>query len=158
MALVALNPAFNSFHGRVGRLVFVHRHGRQYVRPYVKPRNPNTFAQRVRRHSFADAVRAWRSLPDDRKMLWNTKARRTRSNGYNGFISWYMRKGGRGEGNGGYPVSPTSPGSHANYISKPGTFVSSRTCHLFRDITAPFQALSIIYPGSDTRLQRGGWT
>jgi hypothetical protein len=42
IAIAILNPAFTSCHGRIGNLVFVNRYGRQYIRAYVKPHNPNT--------------------------------------------------------------------------------------------------------------------
>ncbi len=136
MSLVTLNPVFNSFHGRVGGIVFVYRRG----------------SQRARRRVFADAVRAWQSLPEAHKTAWNTRTRRTNSNGYNAFISWYMREGRRKEGNGEGFASCADSVFRANYIGKPGTFASSRAHLYLCDITAPFQALSILYPGSGTRL------
>jgi len=37
--------------------------GRNYMRKYVIPTNPNTVAQQTHRAVFADAVAAWKDLP-----------------------------------------------------------------------------------------------
>ncbi len=153
MALVALNSAFNSFHGRVDGLVFVYRHGRQHVRPCVKPRNSTTSAHRALRRAFAGAVRAWHLL-SGQKTLWNISSQRSPSNGYNAFLSWYVQEGVHQAGSGRHPASSPDPVFRTTCFKKPGAFVFPRSCNLFRDITAPFHGLFIIYPGSGTRLQR----
>ncbi len=94
MAIVELSPAFTACRGRVGNLVMVNRYGRQYARAYVKPRNPDTPAQRAGRSAFAAAVRAWQALPDDEKRAWDLASRRKRARGYNAFISSFMHSPG----------------------------------------------------------------
>lgn len=91
MAIVELSPAFTACRGRIGNLVMVNRYGRQYARAYVKPRNPDTPAQRAGRSAFAAAVRAWQALSDDEKRAWDLASRRKRARGYNAFISIFMQ-------------------------------------------------------------------
>jgi hypothetical protein len=69
-------------------------HGQAYARSYVIPRNPDTPAQRKRRRLFADAVRAWQTIPEMQKELWNHKARRLVMSGFNLFISIFCRADG----------------------------------------------------------------
>jgi hypothetical protein len=83
-----------SLSGRVGSLVFYMNNGQAYARSYVIPRNPDTPAQRKRRALFADAVRAWQTIPEMQKKLWNHKARRLIMSGYNLFISIFCRTDG----------------------------------------------------------------
>jgi hypothetical protein len=83
--------AVKSIHGRMGDIVFVYRNGKQHARPYVRPRNPKTRAQRARRSVFAKAISAWQALSAQEKSLWNTRARRKNRTGYNLFISNYLR-------------------------------------------------------------------
>jgi hypothetical protein len=83
-----------SLSGCVGTLVFYMNQGQAYARSYVVPRNPDTSAQRKRRALFADAVRAWQSLPDMQKDLWKHKARRLIMSVYNLFISIFCRADG----------------------------------------------------------------
>ena len=94
MAIVELSPAFIACRGRIGNLVMVNRYGRQYARAYVKPRNPDTPAQRAGRAAFAEAVRAWQALSDDEKRAWNLRSGRKRARGYNAFISAFMKSPG----------------------------------------------------------------
>ncbi len=104
MADITLNPAFTACHGRMGNLVFVHRRGKQHVRVYAKPTNPDTPAQRERRSAFRDAVRAWQALPDTEKDSWNARARRKNRSGYNLFISRWMNGKEIQAGSGIYPA------------------------------------------------------
>ena len=90
MAPVTLNAAFRTLSGRVGDAVFYTRYGRQYVRPYVKPSNPDTPAQRVRRSSFRNAVHAWQALGEEERLLWKNIGRKRHLSGYNAFISHAM--------------------------------------------------------------------
>lgn len=90
MSHVTLNVAFRTLSGRVGDAVFYTRYGRQYMRPYVKPSNPDTPAQRARRFAFRNAVRAWQALGDEEKLQWKNIGRKRHLPGYNAFISHAM--------------------------------------------------------------------
>jgi hypothetical protein len=94
MARIQFDPMIKSLSGRVGSLVFYMNRGQAYARSYVIPRNPDTPAQRKRRALFADAVRAWQTIPEIQKDLWNLKARRLVMSGYNLFISIFCRADG----------------------------------------------------------------
>jgi len=89
-----LNHLLASIHGRYGGVVFVYRRGRQHMRPYVKPRNPDTLAQRSRRDAFREAVHAWQAMPADEKERWNSLAVSRPLSGYNAFISHVLHRGG----------------------------------------------------------------
>jgi hypothetical protein len=87
MARVYPNSMITALSGRDGCLVYYMIRRNIYARRYVVPRNPDTPAQRKRRTLFAEAVRAWQSLPDQHKQLWNARALRLVMSGYNLFIS-----------------------------------------------------------------------
>jgi len=90
MAHVILNAAFRTLSGRVGDAVFYTRYGRQYMRPYVKPSNPDTPAQRMRRSAFRHAVYTWHALGEEEKRQWKKTGRKRHLSGYNAFISHAM--------------------------------------------------------------------
>ncbi len=92
MATVHLNPAFDSAHGRIGKIVLYNRNGVQCARSYAVPRNPDTPAQKRNRKTFAEAVKLWQGLTPDEKYRYNRNARKLRISGYNLFISRYMRE------------------------------------------------------------------
>lgn len=94
MAYAELNPVFTEFKGRVGNIVFYKRLGKQCMRVYVMPRNPDTESQRLNRHAFRDAVLAWKDMSREEKDCWNTKARYAGKplRGYNLYISEYMKR------------------------------------------------------------------
>jgi hypothetical protein len=77
--------------GRIEEIIFYSYFDRQYARSRVIPRNPKTASQVFVRRTFGDAVRAWQALDDDRKYRFNKKGRMHRMNGYNLFISEYMK-------------------------------------------------------------------
>lgn len=105
MAEVTLNPIFRACHGRMGDLVHVRRYGKQHLRIYAKPANPNTPAQRERRSAFRDAVRAWQAMSDAEKDTWNALARRKRCSGYNLFLSHRLNGKDREAEGGMYPAA-----------------------------------------------------
>jgi hypothetical protein len=125
MAIVELSPAFIACRGRIGNLVMVNRYGRQYARAYVKPRNPDTPAQRAGRAAFAAAVRAWQALSDDEKRVWNLRSRRMRTRGYNAFISAFMQSPGAGPA-----PAPSSPraASPAERIDRASGVIAHASC------------------------------
>lgn len=96
MAKVRLNPAFDSLHGRLGKIVHYNRYGDQCARSHVIPRNPDTPAQRENRKTFAGAVKAWQVLSPEEKYRYNRKAMKLKMSGYNLFISMHMRENIRG--------------------------------------------------------------
>ncbi len=150
MAHVTLNVAFRSLHGRVGGAVFYERYGKQFMRPYVIPSNPNTAAQRVRRCAFREAVRAWQALPVPEKGEWNDRGIRKRKSGYNLFISCYLTE------------TTTQP---AMTISTDRKEVTQGRADLLRvqhnsgslllpAVTAPYHAGSRVYPPCRPRISR----
>ncbi|HNX25448.1 MAG TPA: hypothetical protein PKG60_15480 [Spirochaetota bacterium] len=92
MATVTLNPIFKSFSGNIAGIVMYTLDGRQYARVLPDYANPDTEKQRIVRRTFGDAVRSWQSLSPDEKQKYNRKARRLPMNGYNFYISCYMKE------------------------------------------------------------------
>jgi hypothetical protein len=92
MATATPNILINSIRGRIGNVVFYTRYGRQCVRTYVIPRNPDTEAQRAVRRSFADAVASWQAMPPEEQHEYNRKARYLNMSGYNLYISNYLKR------------------------------------------------------------------
>ena len=92
MATVRLNPAFDSVHGKIGKIVHYNRNGVQCARSYAVPRNPDTAAQRRNRKTFAEAVKLWQELSPGEKYRYNRNARKLRMSGYNLFISRYLKE------------------------------------------------------------------
>lgn len=92
MAKVRLNPAFDSIHGRIGKIIHYNRKGVQYARSYAVPRNPDTPAQRRNRKTFAEAVKLWQGLSPEEKHRYNRKAMKLTMNGYNLFISLHLKE------------------------------------------------------------------
>lgn len=90
MALVALKSYIHSAHGRMGDIVFIYRDGKQHIRPYVKPSNPDTIEQRKNRSLFGEAVLLWQGLSGAEKLLWKNRVAEMAMSGYNLFISNYM--------------------------------------------------------------------
>jgi hypothetical protein len=90
MAYVILNPIINSLSGRIGNLVFYSSDGREYARSYVKPRNPDTPAQRANRGLFRNAMKAWQALSAFDRAAYNRRAGRLGMTGHNLYIRKYM--------------------------------------------------------------------
>jgi len=79
-----------TFSGRIGRKMIASSwKGHEYIRTYVKPRNPNTEDQRVARGQFAAAVEAWQDLSSVQRRFFDKIAERM--SGFNLFISRYVR-------------------------------------------------------------------
>lgn len=91
MAKTTLNPMFQNYTGRMGRIVHYNLFGRQYCRMHVIPKNPRTECQQAVRRTFSEAVHSWRQLTKDEKNEYNRKARKKRMRGYNLYISKYMK-------------------------------------------------------------------
>ncbi|HOW82751.1 MAG TPA: hypothetical protein PK573_09335, partial [Spirochaetota bacterium] len=90
MAEIILNPIFASLKGRIGGLVIYGHDGRTFMRAYVKPRNPDTPAQRKNRDLFRAAMKEWQCLPSYDRASYNRRAARLGMTGHNLFISRYM--------------------------------------------------------------------
>jgi len=115
MAIVEMNPMYNSFSGRIGNIVLYQVKENLFARRYVVPRNPDTEQQRKNRSLFAMAVRVWQALSADEKNHHNRIASRSRKyrNGYTLFISQYMKGDNEktesvSESEGIYPVQTVS--------------------------------------------------
>ena len=82
-----------SAHGQFGKsLIFQTDKGRQKIKRYRKPTQPNSAAQLDKRSILQRAVTRWQGLSDEIKSLWqvyNTKTGKVRS-GYNYFLSEYI--------------------------------------------------------------------
>ena len=124
MASVTLNPVFTGISGKMGQLVHVRRHNKQYVRTRVIPCNPRTECQMMNRMMFKDAVRAWQSLSSQEKDVYRIRAEKTNRSGYNLFISLSMKNSGMG-------ISQTPPCM---------TFSSGSFCSGNSPVTAPFSS------------------
>ncbi len=148
MAHLTLNVAFRELHGRMGGLVYVHRYGKQYVRIYARPSNPNTPAQRRGRNAFGEAVRAWQALTAEEKESWNDRARRKRRSGYNMFISEWMKADEGAERADLYPAPGRIPSvnSQAFRVSSSGAPLPSSSD------TAPFPRIGSLYPAPAPRI------
>ncbi|HOO72938.1 MAG TPA: HMG-box domain-containing protein [Spirochaetota bacterium] len=113
MATIALNPILTSISGTTGRLVFYTRNNKTIARALVKPRNPDTPAQRANRDRFRQAMASWKGLSDDEKNAYNHKAKRTGMTGHNLYISGWMKN--RAQKTDTKPVLETFPG----YVADP---------------------------------------
>ncbi len=100
MAEAFLNPAFTAMNGRVGGIVFFSYNERTFFRSYVRPRNPDTPAQRANRGLFRDAMKAWGALSSFDRAAFSRRARRLGMAGHNLFIARYMASHRGGEAGG----------------------------------------------------------
>lgn len=83
------------FSGRIGRSMIASSwKGREYVKSYVKPRNPRSKAQQEHRNRIVWAVRMWRQLSDKQQHLYNRFA--TSMSGYNLFVKRAMKADEKG--------------------------------------------------------------
>ncbi len=124
MARITLADEFASLYGRVGDVVIIRRWGRHYMRPYVKPANPDTVAQRERRGAFREAVKAWQSLSELQRQEWNRRARKEERSGYNAFLSCRLL-GADTSPSAERPIVVTGTRSRARFLFRPGNYRSS---------------------------------
>ncbi len=82
--------------GKVGDLVFYTRGRKNFVRKWVKPHDPKTPEQLIRREKFADLVRTWQSLTAEEKKSWKLYPGR-KGSPYNAFMSENLKRTERGE-------------------------------------------------------------
>ena len=137
MAHVTLNVALRTLSGRVGDAVFYTRYGRQYMRPYVKPSNPDTPAQRARRSAFRHAVCTWQALGEEEKLQWKNIGRKRHLPGYNAFISHFISSALNNPRESTPPVAPGAPARRATCLYRPKC--AGRVANLLkvRPVTAP---------------------
>ncbi len=87
MSEVELNPTFDGFRKKLGRIVYVNIDGDTFARRYRKPKNPNTPAQIEVRESFKKLSEDWKMMDGVLKQSWSEIAKRKkRVKGYNAFI------------------------------------------------------------------------
>ena len=97
MAKVKLTSILEKASGSMDKLVHYNRLGTQCSRKHVIPANPDTRAQRKNRNTFAEAVKEWQLLPEEKKRYWNKKAAilrrkgKTGKTGYSTFLSGYLK-------------------------------------------------------------------
>lgn len=125
MAEVFLNPVFTALNGRVDNLVFYTSCGRQFVRSYVKPRNPDTPAQRRNRDLFREAMKSWQALSSYDRDVFSRRAKRLGMTGHNLFISRFM---GSHAGNTGIETTVDAGNRDIQALHRPSSSVHSR-CH-----------------------------
>jgi hypothetical protein len=61
--------------GKFKDYIFVTRNGNTYIKPYKKPRNPNSLAQQLHRDKFKQAVKSWKELPPEIKQEYRNRAK-----------------------------------------------------------------------------------
>jgi hypothetical protein len=89
------NPGhIDSSSGKIGKSVMYERRGKQCMRSYVIPSNPDSPGQRVCRSAMKTAVKRWQDLPMEDKKLYNKRADRSKKSltGYNLFISEFLKR------------------------------------------------------------------
>ena len=92
MAKVELASFLRTISGRMGNIVLYSSYGREYMRVYVRPKNPDTEKQKTVRKTFGDAVRSWQNISPIEQQQYNKKARRLCMSGYNLYISLFMKE------------------------------------------------------------------
>jgi len=89
MAVVKLNPCYDSINGRIDSLVFYSYYNKTFCRKHVIPYNPRTENQQKNRTIFKDAVKSWQKLSKFEKNLWNVRSQG--ASGYNYYISRFIK-------------------------------------------------------------------
>jgi hypothetical protein len=89
MAEVELNPLFMGYKGHIGEVVLYKVGKKTYSRRYVKPRNPNSEAQKAQRSLFAEAMEEWKKLSREEKLVYKKKCRYTSLRPHNLFVKKY---------------------------------------------------------------------
>ena len=145
MARITLADEFASLYGRVGDVVIVRRWRRHYMRPYVKPENPNTAAQREQRGAFREAVKSWQALPETQRQEWNRRARREQRSGYNAFLS-HCLLGADTSSATEHPVVITGMRSRARFLRHAGNYRSS-----FAPLSRRFRCSSVCGKNPDKK-------
>ena len=61
--------------GKFRDYIFVTRNGKTYIKPYKKPRNPNSPKQQAHRLKFRQVTKSWSPLPIETKQEYNRRAK-----------------------------------------------------------------------------------
>jgi hypothetical protein len=77
--------------GKIGARVYYYIDGQRTSRIYFVPIQPGTPAQLAVWQKFRAGVLAWQALTAEEKKNWNEKAYRIKIEGYNLFMSKYLR-------------------------------------------------------------------
>ena len=89
-----IGPGFGlDARGTLGKsLVFSIRKGTNYIRTYIKPKNPKTDAQLQNRLAFSDGVSKWRwdIITAEHKTDWASYSTGTTESAFNRFMRYYL--------------------------------------------------------------------
>lgn len=86
MARLTMSPIVAGISGTAADGVYASWKGRQYVRKYVKPANPNSSGQQTVRESMGRLPRLWRSLPAVLRATQDRYAVAQAVSGWNWFV------------------------------------------------------------------------
>ena len=98
MAKVELASYLAEINGRIEDIVLYTVGGREYMRRYVKPRNPETESQQANRRLFAEAMASWKLLTSEEKKKYRQKTRRLNMHPHNLYIREYIKAHSRKAG------------------------------------------------------------
>ncbi|MDO9537258.1 MAG: hypothetical protein Q7J68_02950 [Thermoplasmata archaeon] len=87
------NVMGNEYSSTIGKSVTVcTRYGKQYVRKWVKPKDPKTPLQMQQREKYARANEIWKEMSPDEKQIYREHAKGLGMSGYNLFVSEFTRE------------------------------------------------------------------
>lgn len=90
-----IGPGFGlDARGTLGKsVVFSIRKGTNYIRTYLKPKNPKSDAQIQNRLAFEDGVSKWRwnIITSAQKTDWASYSAGTTESGFNRFMRFYLK-------------------------------------------------------------------
>ena len=90
-----IGPCFGlDARGTLGKsLVYSIRKGTNYIRTFIKPKNPKTDGQLQNRAAFQDGVSKWRwgVIASYQKTTWDSYASGTTESGFNRFMRFYLQ-------------------------------------------------------------------
>ena len=90
------SPVITEISGRLDDLVFYRRGGKNYVRKWVKPKDPRSPKQVARRENFACLVKTWQNMNSAMKKTWRQYPGK-HGRPYNAFMSENLRRTNSGE-------------------------------------------------------------
>ncbi len=86
MAKVAYNTLGKDVRNRLDNVVFSKWKHTSYIKPYIKPSNPNSPEQLKVRKAFSRLVKNWKEADNLLRATWDNHARGSNMTGYNAFI------------------------------------------------------------------------
>ncbi len=143
MAKIVLDHMFRSVRGKVGGYVYYQWKGINCCRAYVRPRNPDTAAQRRIRERLAEASASWRGLPLEVRERFNYRASESglRMSGFNLYVACCMK----GDVISADDMTKSGSGQLMNYPQ----FVTGND-------PVPLRISFVFYPGIKKRCEGGG--